>query len=169
MAASDDPVPLDNCAISACRKAGGWKALAARYRLETVQEVEREAGTGFQHREIIDPRQLRADVKIHAVAAEDRYDAENEHADLADLDPGERDLWIHALSRKGGWILCGPDIASIHFGVRAGFKDRLVSLEKLFGAIGFKPQTKLPVHQTEKWLQSIIAPVAQAMAFDKAR
>ncbi len=162
-----DPVLLDNCAISACRAAGGWNAVAGRFQLETVREIEREAGTGFQHREIIDPRQLRQQVTIHEVSAEDRFDAESEYDGLSSIDAGEKDLWVHALSRSDGWILCGPDIASIHFGVRAGFRDRLVSLEKLFQLVGYRPKTKLPIHQTEKWLQETIAPVAEEMVYAK--
>lgn len=165
MASPNDPVLLDNCAISACRAAGGWNALASRFRLETVRQVEREAGTGFQHREIIDPRQLRQQVVVHEVSDEERFDAENEHAGLSAIDDGEKDLWIHALGRSDGWVLCGPDIASIQFGVRAGFRDRLVSLERLFEMIGYRPKQKLPVHQTEKWLQDVLAPVVQEMAF----
>ena len=156
---------LDNCAISACRTAGGWNALAGRFCLETVRVVEEEAGTGFQHREIIDPRQLRQQVVVHEVSLEDRFDAESEYEGLGAIDAGERDLWVHALGRSDGWILCGPDIASIHFGVRAGYRDRLVSLEKLFQMIGFRPKEKLAFHQTEKWLQDTIAPVAEEMAF----
>ena len=47
------------------------------------------------------------------------------------LDPGERALWAHALTRNDDWILCGPDKASLRFGVRLGFRERLVALEAL--------------------------------------
>ena len=47
------------------------------------------------------------------------------------LDPGEQSLWAHALTRGDAWVLCGPDKASLRFGVRLGFRDRLVALEGL--------------------------------------
>ena len=50
------------------------------------------------------------------------------------LDPGELDLWAHAITRNDAWILCGPDIASLRFGLRLGVRDRLVSLEGLLEA-----------------------------------
>ena len=76
---------------------------------------------------------------------------------LATIDEGERDLWIHAMARKGGWILCGPDIASIRFGVVNGYHDRLISLEELLSNIGFRTKNKLPEHQTRRWLRGQIS------------
>src|SRR5690349_12999647 len=131
MAASDDPVLLDNCAISACVEAGCWAALVGRYSLETVEEVASEAATGAQHREIIDPQFFRQQVTVHDVSRTERLDKQTDYADLAALDAGERDLWVHALGRDNAWVLCGPDTASIRFGVRAGHGDRLISLEEL--------------------------------------
>lgn len=169
MAVPSDPVLLDNCAISACVAAGAWDALAARYTLETVMEVESEAMTGYQHREIIPPDQFRQQVRVHIVDAVQRLDAQASHASLAMLDDGERDLWVHALARKGGWILCGPDIASIKFGVLNGYKDRLISLEALLSAIGHKPKRKLQEHQTAKWLGHQIAQIQLDEQFRKLK
>lgn len=169
MAVPTDPVLLDNCAISACVEAGAWTALAARYRLETVEMVEQEATTGYQHRNIIPPTQFRTDVTVHAVSDAARFEAQSTHADLSALDEGELDLWVHALGREGGWILCGPDIASIKFGVLNGYADRLISLEALLEAIGFRPKTKLQQHQTEKWLSDRISSFRLDMEFGKIR
>lgn len=169
MAVPSDPVLLDNCAISACFAADAWNALVARYALETVDEVEREATTGYQHREIIPPAQFRTQVKVHQISVVERFEAQAKHAGLAMLDDGERDLWIHALAREGGWILCGPDIASIKFGVLNGHKDRLISLEALLDAIGFKPKQKLREHQTAKWLVNQIAQIELATRFENLR
>ena len=67
------------------------------------------------------------------------------------LDPGELELWAHAISRKDAWILCGPDKASLRFGVRMGFRDRLVSLERLLEDIGFPVKGKLRGNYTAQW------------------
>jgi len=167
MADADDPILLDNCAISACVSAEGWKALVARYKLETVETVAIEEATGYQHRQTFDRDEFRSQVLIHKVSEQDRLSKGIEHADLGVLDNGERDLWIHALGRTDGWILCGPDIASIRFGVRAGHGDRLISLESLFDAIGFKPRKRLPEHQTAKWLKTKVDEFSLELQFEK--
>jgi hypothetical protein len=164
-----DPVLLDNCAISACVGAGAWAALASRYTLETVEEVEREATTGYQHRHIIPPTEFRNQVKVHAVSDDARFMAQSVHSQLATIDDGERDLWVHALSREGAWVLCGPDIASIKFGVLNGFQDRLVSLEELLSTIGYTPKIRLQEHQTRKWLQALIGRILMEEEFKRVR
>jgi hypothetical protein len=169
VAVPSDPVLLDNCAISACVAAGAWEALAARYTLETVEEVESEAATGYHHRQNIPPAQFRQQVKVHPVSEEARFEAQAAHADLTRLDEGELDLWVHALGRKGGWILCGPDIASITFGVRLGYADRLISLEALLSAIGYKPKQRLQENQTAKWLSDLISKIRLEMQFEKLK
>ena len=58
------------------------------------------------------------------------------------LDLGERCLWAHALTRADAWVLCGPDKASLRFGVRLGFRERLVALEGLLEAIGYRPENR---------------------------
>jgi hypothetical protein len=169
MSVISDPVLLDNCAISACVAAGAWSALASRYTLETVEEVEREATTGYQHRAIIPPREFREQVAVHAVSDAARFDMQAAHAGLGALDEGERDLWVHALARSDAWVLCGPDIASIKFGVLNGYQDRLVSLEQLLEAIGHTPKTKLADHQTEKWLRAVIGKIVMDEKFKQMR
>jgi hypothetical protein len=166
---ADAPVLLDNCAISACVKVGCWKALAGRYVLETVERVAAEAGTGAQTREIIDPREFNGQVKVHAVSREERLASQAAHTDLSRLDEGELDLWVHALGREDGWILCGPDIASIRFGVRAGYADRLISLEELLTTAGFKPRVKLDVHQTKAWLAEKVSQFRTELEFEKLK
>lgn len=92
MARSGRTLLVDNCAISACADTGAWKALVHRYQVETVEEVAIEAGTGYQHRDIIDPAEFRADVLIHTVTRAERLERQAEHAGLGVLDDGERDL-----------------------------------------------------------------------------
>ena len=169
MAADVSPILLDNCAISACFVAGAWNALVNRYKLETVEEVASEAATGSQNREIIDPAEFRKHVVVHDVTRAERLAQEISHGGLSALDDGERDLWVHALGRTDGWILCGPDTASVRFGVRAGYSNRLISLEKLLKGAGFAPKGKLALHQTEAWLQSKIGEFKLELAFEQIK
>ena len=72
----------------------------------------------------------------------------------ANLDLGERSLWAHALTRADAWVLCGPDKASLRFGVRLGFRDRLVALEGLFKDAGHKPGAALKENYTSSgWIR----------------
>lgn len=168
MAPSRQTILVDNCAISACADAGGWKALVHRYQVETVEEVASEAGTGYQHREIIDPTEFRAEVTIHPVTRAERLECQTEYEGLGVLDEGERDLWVHALGRSDGWILCGPDAASMRFGVRAGLSARLVSLEELLEKIGHSTKG-LAQHHTRKWLRAKINDYALELEFERIK
>jgi hypothetical protein len=76
------------------------------------------------------------------------------------LDVGERSLWAHALTRQDAWVLCGPDKASMRFGIRAGFRDRLVSLERLLGDAGHRPRAALRRNYTSRWLDMALAELA---------
>jgi hypothetical protein len=169
VAIANSPILLDNCAISACFELGGWNALVKRYRLETVEEVAIEAATGFQHHEIIDPAIFRQQVIVHKVTRNDRLARAVEYESLGALDDGERDLWIHALGRQDAWVLCGPDIASIRFGVLAGHAGRLVSLEELLDQIGQKPKGRMREHFTKKWLQAKIHEFSLSTQFTKLK
>jgi len=163
---SSVPVLLDNCAISACCEVGAWNALCGYFDLETVEQVASEAATGASHREIIDPTEFRSQVTVHNVSRKARLEKQAEFAELANLDDGERDLWVHALDRTGSWILCGPDTASIRFGVRAGHGDKLISLEELCRRMGYTPKKTLKSHQTSVWLRARISEFSTELAFE---
>lgn len=148
-------VLLDNCAINGAVKAGYWKALLGRGRLETVEEVAREAGSFFRKR--ADQRELADSFRSVVQQPVDTAARVALAARLGPvaLDDGERDLWAHALGRTDHWLLCGPDVASLKAAVRLGLADRLVSLEALLEDVGLRPRG-LGVEQTEKWLRTTI-------------
>ena len=76
------------------------------------------------------------------------------------LDAGEQMLWAHALSRSDAWVLCGPDKASLRVGIRLGFRDRLVSLERLLADLGHRPKTALREAHTQRWLDRTLGELA---------
>ena len=125
-------VLVDTNAIIEAHRTGTWRALAGGYRVATVEDCVTETQTGFQLRK---PEQSIAVSQLRAsLATEHRVD-DRQRAELAIrtqgilLDRGEESLWAHALGREDGWLLCGPDRASLRCGVRLGFRDRIVSLE----------------------------------------
>ena len=73
------------------------------------------------------------------------------------LDVGERSIWAHALTRDDAWVLCGPDRASLRFGIRLGFRDRLVALERLLSDVGHRPRQALRPAYTTRWLDTALA------------
>jgi hypothetical protein len=73
------------------------------------------------------------------------------------LDTGERALWAHALTRTDAWILCGPDRASLRFGVRVGCRDRLLSLEALLEAVGHRVKGGLPRQFSTRWQDNVLS------------
>jgi hypothetical protein len=161
MARHHGPVLVDANVILECWRINAWKALAGGYSVETVEDCVTETQTGFQRR--------REEQRIDQAVLTETLQAVNKVSDAdtaamllrdplaANLDLGERSLWAHALSRTDAWVLCGPDKASLRFGVRIGLRDRLVALEGLFQDAGHKPGAALRENYTSKWLDRTLS------------
>jgi hypothetical protein len=157
------PVLVDTNVILECWRADCWRPFAGGYGLETVEECITETQNGFQNRRAeiqIDPRELRASLRaVHQVGAAEMAAAILRDETLAVLDLGERTLWAHALTRHDAWVLCGPDKASMRFGVRLGFRERLVALETLLADAGHRARALQPAY-TAKWLETTLSQLA---------
>jgi hypothetical protein len=157
------PVLLDTNVILECWRVGAWRALAGGYRLETVEACEAETQTGFQRRrpeQQIGAALLRASFgAIHAVTDAERAQALVREPQIAFLDEGEQALWSHALTRPDDWLHCGPDKASLRVGIRLGFRERLVSLERLLVDVGYRAKG-LEIAYTRTWLDRELAKMA---------
>jgi len=148
------PVLVDTNVILESHRTRAWRALAGGYRLETVEACIIETQTGSQRRpphRRIDEAELRASLNaVHPVSTRERAEPALRVSDIH-LDEGEASLWAHAIHRTDDWILCGPDKASLRFGLRLAFRERLVSLERLLHDAGHRPQTALRPQYTDKW------------------
>lgn len=137
---------------------GGVGSIVGWIQCETVEDCVTETQTGFQRRkpeENIDVAQLRKDLKaVHSVTEIQRANVLLNGDGIA-LDLGEQSLWAHALTRNDAWVLCGPDKASLRFGVRMKCRDRMISLERLLTEAGFNPK-KLDEKHTTKWLDRVL-------------
>jgi hypothetical protein len=155
MARHRGPVLVDTNAILECWRVGAWRALTGGYRVETVEDCMTETQTGYQRRrpeQQIEAQALRGSLAaIHAVEDRERVAAVVRDSMFSYLDVGEQSLWAHALSRTDAWVLCGPDKASLRFGVRLGLRDRLVALEDLLRDAGHRPATALRSAYTSGW------------------
>ena len=166
MARFAGPVLVDTNTIIEAHRVSAWKALANGYGLETVEMVQVETHTGFQRRDpaqAIDQAELRASLKaVHPVSRAQEVALKLMLMELEiDLDAGEFALWAHLLDRQGDWRLCGPDRASMKFGVKAGRRDRMVSLEALLADAGMaKTRQPLRDNHTKAWLDRALADYA---------
>jgi hypothetical protein len=171
MARHRGPILVDTNAILESFRVGSWRALSGGYAVETVEDCIIETQTGYQRRSPemqIDAAELRASLKaIHPVIDAQRAVVAVRAPDIA-LDVGERSLWAHALTRSDAWVLCGPDKASMRFGVRLGLKDRLIALETLLSDAGHRPKEALKPAYTAKWLDKLLGELFMSEGFGRS-
>jgi hypothetical protein len=162
MARHHGPVLVDTNIILECWRVGAWRALTGGYRVETVEDCMIETQTGFQRRrqeQQIDNAALRASLAaVQKVGDAERAAAIVREPMFSFLDLGEQSLWAHALSRTDDWMLCGPDKASLRFGVRVGLRERLVPLEGLLQDVGHKAAGLRPAY-TSTWLAKTLGEI----------
>lgn len=162
MARHRGPVLVDTNIILECWRIGAWRALTGGYRVETVEDCVIETQTGFQRRrqeQQIDNVVLRASLAaVHQVKDAERAAAIVREAMFSFLDLGEQSLWAHALTREDDWVLCGPDKASLRFGVRLDLRERLVALEDLLRDVGHKASGLRPAY-TSGWLAKTLGEI----------
>lgn len=161
MARHRGPLLVDTNIILECWRIGAWRALTGGYGVETVEDCVTETQTGFQRRrdeQQIESSALRASLAkpAHPVTERELAAALLKAPDIY-LDVGERSLWAHALTRTDAWVLCGPDRASLRYGVRAGCRERIVSLEALLDDIGYSAKGALKRHFTAQWLSAALS------------
>jgi hypothetical protein len=166
MARHQGPVLVDTNVILECWRVNAWQVLAAAYAVETVEDCVIETQTGWQRRRVeqrIDQAVLTQTLQaVNKVSDADTAAILLRDPLAANLDLGERSLWAHVLTRTDAWVLCGPDKASLRFGVRLGFRDRLVALERLFQHAGHKPGAALKENYTSKWLDRTLGEMVLA-------
>lgn len=165
MARHRGPVLVDTNVILEGSRVGAWRALSGGYALETVEDCFTETQTGYQRRKPEMPiiaAELRKSLRqVHPVTDAQRAAIVLQAHDIA-LDAGELSLWAHALTRNDAWVLCGPDKASMRFGVRAGVKQRLIALETLLLDVGYRPKVALRPPYTTKWLEHLLAELSMS-------
>ena len=152
-------VLADTNVIIEAHRTGCWKVLANHFAIHTVEKVVEETQTGFQNRQTeqtIDEASLRKACK-HIVKISETQRAQF-HIDFPEalLDPGERDLIIHAgtLGVADIWLLNSPDMAAVRHAHGRGWIDRLVSLEAMNAHLKFKPKAALRENYSERWLST---------------
>lgn len=157
-------IVVDTNVILETHRTGCWRAFSSQYYVETVEKCVEETQTGSQKRNPkrrIDEKALRETLSaVHTVSTKQRIWALDTDKYYSNLDPGEGDLWAHLVSRSDDWAFCGPDIASLKFGIRIGYRDRLVALERKLTDVGIRPSMALGLCNTNSWHNKKIVELA---------
>lgn len=122
-----------------------WNALVAHFRMETVEKCCEEARTGHLHRPgyvEIEEKSLRERLVSNVVGEIELVTLSLQYPNAANLDAGERHLWAHAATRDDVWIASTGDKAAFYAACTLGWRDRMVSLEKLADIAGAKHAIK---------------------------
>lgn len=155
-------VLVDANVIIEAHRTQTWAALSGAYQIETVEACIAETLTGFQRRreeQQIDQTALRKSLSgIHEPSDDERSELTDSHPKI-EIDAGETSLWTHALDRTDNWLFCGPDKASLRLGCQLGFRDRLVSMERLLRDIGSKTKLALKENYTQLWHERFLTTV----------
>lgn len=153
-----DLILIDTCVIIEAQRTKTWRALHNGFKLETVETCIIEAQTGRANRlnPLVSDAELRKGFhNIHDVSLLERAEyAASFDGEWPELDPGELDLWIHAMQRTDAWLLCGPDRASMKFGCILGHNDNLVSLESALSLLKIGTGN-LKNHYQDRWLSDL--------------
>jgi hypothetical protein len=160
-----DVVLVDTNVIFEGHAKACWKAIAGAFKLQTVEKCIEETQTGtlasLPSDRINEGELRRSFDAIHQVSEEELADVALRNGGI--LDDGERALWAHALSRRDGWVLCGPDRASMRFGYEQKQRERLVSLGGMLNLINFQPPQRLKSHFEQEWLDGVIRKLVLGM------
>lgn len=150
-------VLVDTNVVIEAFRVGCWRALTTHFTIETVEKCYEEALTGDPMRPgyiVIEGDALRAGLRArHNVSEGERAALTLRLAYPETLDPGERDLFAHALARPDAWIASCADRAAVNAALELGWEERLVSLEALVRAAG--ANRAMQFHYTERWLSDV--------------
>lgn len=148
-------VLVDTNVIIEAHRTGCWNSLANFFHLETVQTCVIETQTGFQNRspaQTIAEATLQETLKNIAVITKIQ-EAEFliKYPNAPALDPGERHLLAHAITRSDTWLINSPDLAAMRFACTNGLDERLISLESMVNRIKARLTDCLALQYTEAW------------------
>lgn len=148
-------VLVDTNVIIEAHRTGCWNSLANFFHMETVETCFTETQTGFQNRspaQTIDVTILQATLKkIATITKVQEADFLIKYPNSPALDPGERHLLVHALTRSDTWLINSPDLAAMRFACNNGLDERLISLESMVRRISAHLTASLALQYTDTW------------------
>lgn len=139
------PILVDTNIIIEAVRTGCWTAIKTHFEVHTVTKCIEEARTGDRYRPgyvEIPEDALRDKLTAHSISSQQIAALAVSDAEAFRLDPGERELLAHALSRQDAWLLTCCDRAAINAAIRLGWSDRVTSLQEVANAAGARHAVK---------------------------
>lgn len=151
----DDLVLVDTNVIIEAHRVDVLAELIATLNVATVEACVRETQTGAQNRmphHHIDESLLRQSMTIFSPSADDIFQAAYAISGLADVDEGELHLLTQAwLLKNSVWFACSPDRHPMRIAIEYGWRERLVSLERLVLLANKNRRVSLRQQYQEDW------------------
>lgn len=159
-----DVVLLDTNVFVEAHRVECLDALGKEFKIVTVDKVVEEIHTGEHLRDPkvnIDRKHLDSLLsEVVEMDEDDVLDWMEEHNGLQGTHDGERHLIALGLELIGQgndvWFLSSPDIGAMRVMYNLGWRDRLISLEKMLDVLSCNPKQPLRDNYTERFHSQII-------------
>jgi hypothetical protein len=152
-----DRLFIDTNAIIEAHRVKCWKAITAFYKVETVEECQKECATGNQQRRkyiLVDSTALGKTVQVHKVSEAMRRALIALDPAATVLDPGEFDLISCAVAQQDAWFICAPDKAAVASLFRLELLERVTALETIADHAGMH-RLGFRGNFSSAWLQTL--------------
>lgn len=142
---------VDSMIVIEAVRTACWNAITGQLRVVTVEECAEElrrGNPGTRGYITVTDRDV-ARITVTPLSDVQRAAFRLEYPAADGLDPGERELLAHAMTRTDDFQLCSCDKAAVVAAHALGWLDRVVSLEAVTTSVGARPNPKLKVQFTE--------------------
>lgn len=142
---------VDSMIVIEAVRTGCWNAITGQLQVVTVEECSaelRRGNPGTRGYVTVTDRDV-ARITVAPLSDVQRAAFRLQYPAADGLDPGERDLLAHAMTRTDDFHVCSSDKAAVVAAHALGWLDRAVSLEAVATSVGARPNPKLKVQFTE--------------------
>jgi hypothetical protein len=132
-------------------RTGCWNAITGQRQLVTIQECADElqrGNPGVRGYVTVTDEDI-ARLTVAPLSDEERATFRLAYPAADGLDPGERDLLAHAMTRADDFQVCSCDKAAVVAAHAMGWLDRVIPLEAVADSVGARPNPRLKIQFTE--------------------
>ncbi|MFC0444273.1 hypothetical protein ACFOD1_03060 [Pseudidiomarina halophila] len=156
----EDLILVDTNVIIEAHRASILNEMLGCLSLATVEMCVQETQTGAQNRDPwqnIDEGLIRERMQIFSPTDEDIVVASMALPGIGEVDAGELHLLTqaHFLADQDVWFLASPDKHPMRLAIEYGWRERLVSLERVYRLANSKRKLQLRENFTEAWHQAV--------------
>ena len=142
---------VDSMIVIEAVRTSCWNAITGQLQVATVEECAgelRRGDPGTRGYVRVTDQDI-ARITVAPLSDEERAALWLMYPAADGLDPGERDLLAHAMTRTDEFQVCSCDKAAVVAAHAFGWLYRVVSLEALAASVGSRPNPRLKVQFTE--------------------